>query len=154
MFNGRACILRGAAIPWAPSVLAMLAIVGIAGCARLQNLYPSPPPPVGALQLVPSDLDYGPQPRNSASRPFIFVLSNPPTNDGAAIITQVGTSGPPFVIDPSISTCSGATLAVGSHCQVGVKFAPTAEGKQTGTLAITDNSTSSPQIATLEGVGR
>jgi|GEM_PF-7022397 len=155
MFDGRACIWSGAAIPWVRSVFGMLAIIGIAGCARLQNLYPPPPPPqVGPLQLVPSDLDYGSQPRNSASRPFIFILSNPPSNDGAAIITQVATSGPPFIIDPSINTCSGATLAVGGHCQVGVKFAPVAEGKQTGTLAITDNSTLSPQIATLEGVGR
>ena len=133
----------------------MLAIAGLAGCARLESLYPQPPPAqVGALQLVPSDVDYGPQRINTASRPFIFVLSNPPSNDGAAVITQVATSGPPFVIDPAINTCAGATIAVGSHCQVGVKFAPIGQGKQTGTLAITDNAALSPQVATLEGAGQ
>ncbi len=135
-------------------VIALLALIGIAGCTRFLKMYPPPPPPqIGALQLVPGDLDYGAQRLNSASRAFIFVLSNPPSNDGAAVITQVATSGPPFVIDTSVTNCSGATLAVGGHCQIGVKFAPTAAGKQTGTLAITDNAVSSPQVATLEGLG-
>jgi hypothetical protein len=132
------------------------AMAAASGCTRLANLYPpAPPPQVGALSLVPSDLDFGAQRLNSTSRSFVFVLTNPPSNDGAALITEVGTSGPPFEIDTGSSTCAAKTmLPVGGHCQIGVKFAPTAPGRQTGTIAITDNAANSPQVATLEGLGR
>ncbi len=133
-----------------------VAMIAASGCSRMANLYPPPPPPqVGALSLVPSDLDFGAQQSKTASRTFVFVLTNPLNNDGTGVITEVATSGPPFEIDAGASTCAAkVTLPVGGHCQIGVKFAPTALGKQTGTVAITDNAANSPQVATLEGVGR
>lgn len=106
------------------------------------------------MSLIPGTLDYGRQRLNTFTVTHLFILTNPPTNDGPAIITQVGTSGPPFLIDTGVSNCAGLTLAVGGHCQIGVKFAPTAPGEQTGTLAVTDNASDSPQIATLQGVGQ
>jgi hypothetical protein len=131
------------------------ALMAVCGCSTLKNLYPPPPPPsVGALRLIPENLDYGGQKLKTASRSHLFILTNPPTNDGPAIVTEVGSSGPPFLIDSGVSDCVGRTLIVGAHCQIGVKFAPTAPGKQTGTLAITNNASNSPQIGTLQGIGQ
>jgi HYDIN/CFA65/VesB-like, Ig-like domain len=133
-------------------VLAPL-LTAASGCSSLKNLYgPPPPPSVGPLSLIPPDFHYERPQGKGSSHSQLFTLTNPPTNDGPAIITDVGTSGPPFLID--VNDCAGRTLAVGAHCQIGVKFAPTAPGRQTGTLAITDNASNSPQIATLEGIGR
>jgi hypothetical protein len=146
----------GVATPrWLVILMLVPALLAGFGCSSLERLYPPPPPPsVGPLSLVPANLDYGPNKLNTSTRTHIFILSNPPTNDGAAIITEVGSSGPPFLIDAGAGNCTaGLTLAVGAHCQIGVKFAPTAPGRQTGTLAISDNASDSPQIATLEGSG-
>jgi len=142
----------------AAAAVAMLSAAALAapGCAKFASMYPPPPPPqVGPLNLTPSDVDFGAQRLNTSSRSFIFILSNPPTNSGAAEINEVGSSGSPFEIVSGASTCTATmTLPVGGHCQIAVTFAPTAAGKQTGTIAITDNAANSPQVATLEGVGR
>ena len=131
------------------------ALIAVCGCNSLMKLYPPPPPPsIGALSLIPENLDYGPQKLNTSTRPHLFILTNPPTNDGPAVISEVGTSGPPFEIDTAVSNCAGRTLAVGEHCQIGVKFSPTAPGMQTGSLAITSNAANSPQVGTLEGLGQ
>ncbi len=157
MLNLKPGMTRGgvAARRWLVILIFAAALPAVSGCSSLERLYPPPPPPsVGPLSLIPTNLDYGPNKLNTSTRTHIFILSNPPTNDGAAIITQVGSSGPPFLIDAGAGNCAaGFTLAVGAHCQIGVKFAPTAWGRQTGTLAISDNASDSPQIATLEGVG-
>ena len=50
------------------------------------------------------------------------------------------------------STCA-ATLAAGTPCTIAVKFAPTANGAQTGTLTVVDNAAGSPHIVTLTGAG-
>jgi hypothetical protein len=140
---------------WLATFLLAPALMSICGCNSLMNLYPPPPPPsVGALRLIPENLDYGRQKLNTSSRTHLFTLTNPPTNDGPAVITEVGTSGAPFLLDSGASNCTGLTLAVGAHCQIGVNFTPTASGIQTGTLAITDNASNSPQIATLQGIGQ
>ncbi|MBF6568152.1 MAG: hypothetical protein IVW54_04660 [Candidatus Binataceae bacterium] len=126
----------------------------LTGCSVWDKLQPPPPPPtVGPLTLIPDDLSFGRQKSGSSSHIHVFTLTNPPTNDGVAIITQVEASGPPFMIDQADTNCAGHTLTVGAHCQIGVSFAPTTAGPQTGTLAITDNGENSPQLATLKGDG-
>jgi hypothetical protein len=148
--GSRSFSLRHSPVP--PLMIAFALL--LTGCSVWDKLQPPPPPPtVGPLTLIPDDLSFGSQKSGSSSRPHIFTLTNPPTNDGVAIITQVEASGPPFTIDQANTNCAGRTLTVGAHCQIGVSFAPTAPGPQTGTLAITDNSQNSPQLATLEGAG-
>jgi hypothetical protein len=46
-----------------------------------------------------------------------------------------------------------AVLAAGSSCTVNVVFAPTAAGNWTGTLAISDDASGSPQSTALSGAG-
>ena len=51
------------------------------------------------------------------------------------------------------NTC-GASLAAGKNCKISVTFSPTATGKYTGTLTVSDNANNSPQICTLNGTGK
>lgn len=140
---------------WLATLVLAAALTAASGCSSFVDHFypPPPPPPIGALRLIPGNLDYGRQKLNTASRTHLFILTNPPTNDGPAVISDVGTSGAPFLIDHGASNCNGVTLAVGGHCQIGVNFNPTAPGMQTGTMAINDNAANSPQIATLQGIG-
>ena len=50
-------------------------------------------------------------------------------------------------------TCSGSTLASGASCTIDVTFKPGAAGSASGTLSITDDALSSPQIVLLSGTG-
>jgi hypothetical protein len=59
-----------------------------------------------------------------------------------------------FAIVASGTTCeSGGTVQAGVYCEISVDFTPTAEGRRTGTLKITDNALSSPQEVILSGTG-
>lgn len=50
-------------------------------------------------------------------------------------------------------TCSGSSLASGESCTINVTFKPSAAGSASGTLSITDDALSSPQIVLLSGTG-
>jgi Abnormal spindle-like microcephaly-assoc'd, ASPM-SPD-2-Hydin len=50
-------------------------------------------------------------------------------------------------------TCSGSSLASGASCTIDVTFKPSAAGSASGTLSITDDAPSSPQIVLLGGNG-
>jgi Abnormal spindle-like microcephaly-assoc'd, ASPM-SPD-2-Hydin len=50
-------------------------------------------------------------------------------------------------------TCSGSSLASGASCTIDVTFKPSAAGSASGTLSITDDALSSPQIVLLSGTG-
>jgi hypothetical protein len=50
-------------------------------------------------------------------------------------------------------TCSGSGLASGASCTIDVTFKPSAAGSASGTLSITDDALSSPQIVLLSGTG-
>ncbi len=50
------------------------------------------------------------------------------------------------------NTCT-ATLAKGATCSITVAFSPTATGGRTGTITVTDNDSSSPQVVQLTGTG-
>jgi hypothetical protein len=50
-------------------------------------------------------------------------------------------------------SCSGSKLASGESCTINVTFTPPATGSASGTISITDNAPSSPQIVLLGGTG-
>jgi hypothetical protein len=50
------------------------------------------------------------------------------------------------------NTC-GSTVVAGGNCKVSVTFTPTALGKRTGSVTITDDAASSPQVVSLSGTG-
>src|SRR5262249_3879870 len=49
--------------------------------------------------------------------------------------------------------CAGASVAVGSSCQVAVAFSPTAVGARSALLQINDSASGSPQVVALSGIG-
>src|SRR5207253_2516700 len=77
------------------------------------------------------------------------------TNNGTAVLNFTGLT--PFTFTGAnsgdfteTSTC-GATLAVSASCTITVKFAPTAAGTRTASLAIADNAPGSPQMVPVSG---
>jgi hypothetical protein len=66
----------------------------------------------------------------------------------ALTVSSISTTG-----DFAQSNNCGSSLAGGSDCQVTVTFTPSAAGSRTGSLAITDSSSGSPQMVPLSGVG-
>ena len=84
----------------------------------------------------------------ASARMVVTVKNNQP---GALTISGVSTLGD-FA---QTSTCplSPNTLAGGNSCTISVTFTPTAIGTRTGTLTITDNASTTPQIVSLSGTG-
>jgi hypothetical protein len=77
------------------------------------------------------------------------------TNTGNANLTFTGiTTIGPFAIATSGTTCSTSSpVAASGTCTVALTFTPTSIGTNTGSLALTDNATGSPQSLTLTGTG-
>jgi trimeric autotransporter adhesin len=81
------------------------------------------------------------------SAAYKFTLKNnlPTTRTGISYSTTA-----PFAV--STSTC-GTTLDSKESCTISVTFSPTATGKATGTLSVSDSANNSPQTASLAGTG-
>ena len=63
---------------------------------------------------------------------------------------SVGVTGSGYT---QINTC-GTSIPARGTCKITVTFAPTATGKQLGTVTITDSAVNSPQTISLSGTGR
>lgn len=102
------------------------------------------PPPT--LTVLPSILAFGnvQQGTSSASQPV--VVQNTGVS-GLGIVSIVTSS------QYSNSTNCPATLGAGLSCTINVTFSPTSIGSIPGTLTLTDNAASSPQVVTLTGTG-
>jgi hypothetical protein len=74
--------------------------------------------------------------KNTGTTPLIF--SNPAISGESA----------PF---SASTTCTGDTVQPSGTCAITVKFAPTANGTFTGTLKVSDNAETGPQIISLSG---
>jgi hypothetical protein len=131
-------------------ILVILALVqGCAGTNPVQTVIPT-----GPLVLEPASASYPPEKLFASSPSQLFVLTNPSTSGGSAIITGVVTESDQFLIEPADSTCpSVGTLPSGLSCKVAVKFVPTNAGNQTATLKITGSAANSPLTASLAGTG-
>ena len=131
-------------------ILAILALAqGCAGTNPVQATLPT-----GPLVLEPASATYPPEKLFASSPIQLFVLTNPSTSGGSAIITSVVTESDQFLIEPADSTCpTVGTLPSGLSCKVAVKFVPTNAGKQTATLKITGSAANSPLTASLAGTG-
>jgi FG-GAP-like repeat/Abnormal spindle-like microcephaly-assoc'd, ASPM-SPD-2-Hydin len=78
----------------------------------------------------------------------------------AQTVTITNQGSMPLTISSVVATTSyaatnscGTTLLIGESCSVSVTFTPTATGSVAGTLTITDNALTSPQVVTLSGTG-
>ena len=102
---------------------------------------------VGAIQATPALLAFGTVGVGVTSSPPTVTVTNPGTGGltGLALAASPG-----FVLVNN--TCS-ATLSAGAHCTVGVEFAPTTAGAQTGSLSITSSTASASGTVSLTGTG-
>ena len=104
------------------------------------------PSPVPAVTVSPSILTFASQNTGTVSAAQDVLL----TNFGSAPLdlSNIGTTG----AFSETNNC-GTSLDGGSNCSIGVTYAPTATGKQSGTLTISDNAFTGTQKVALTGTG-
>jgi len=102
---------------------------------------------VGSIQATPAVLAFGTVGVSLTSSPATVTLTNP----GTDVLSGLALSASPgFALVYNACT---ATLAAGASCTVGVEFAPTATGAQTGSLSITSSTASASGTVALTGTG-
>ncbi|MGH7593842.1 MAG: choice-of-anchor D domain-containing protein [Gemmatimonadales bacterium] len=99
--------------------------------------------------LIPATLTFAATAVGSASAPQTVTLKN--TGSATLAIGSIGAQGLDSTSFPVSSTTCGSTLAAAASCTVGVAFNPIAAGAATGSLAVVDDATGSPQKVTLKG---
>ena len=113
---------------------------------------------VAPVTLSPSSAGFGSIAVGATSTAKTFTLTN---NQSIALSITSALFGGPFVLDTGVvTTCPVAggvvtgTLAANSSCVIGVDFQPTAVGPAAGgQITVSDNISTSPQVATLSGTG-
>lgn len=105
-------------------------------------------PNSGTALSSPSTVDFGTQPMSTSpgSAAQILIVNVGPTN------IQVNNTAITGDYTISNNTCVG-TLVSAIHCEVDVKFAPSAGGTRTGVLTLTSNAPDSPRNIQLTGIG-
>ena len=98
------------------------------------------------LTITPTTLVFDPQVTGTTSTQQNITVTN--TGNFSVTFTNV-TVSTGFALS---NGCVGA-LGPNSSCSIGVTFTPTATGKITGTVTITDNVSGSPQTVSLTGTG-
>jgi uncharacterized protein YjdB len=106
------------------------------------------------IEVTPAAVAFVDQPQNTTSASTQLVTV---TNKGNVSVTfsSVTISGD-FAITSYYYNCGGAyytSLAPNGSCPIYMTFTPTATGLRTGTLTITDSSTTSPHHVALTGKG-
>jgi|SRR5882672_848676 len=98
--------------------------------------------------LTPAKATYAAQTVGTTSPPKTFTL----TNNQNVTLTDIGIStAGDFAV--SATTCT-TSLAVKGTCTISVTFTPTAAGKRTGKLSVSDSAGNSPQTSNLTGSGK
>jgi len=99
------------------------------------------------LSLSPTSLSFGSQSVGTTSSTKRVTLYN--TGSATLSIASIVATG-----DFSQTNNCGGSVSMGSSCRIRVSFKPTATGTRTGSIAITDNASGSPQTVSLTGTGR
>jgi len=104
------------------------------------------------VSLSASSLTFTNQMVGLTSPPQVITLNN--TGNSALTLSGVAFTGTNASEFAETDNCGGS-VAAGASCAINVTFSPIATGTRTGTLNITDNSTSpsSPQTVALTGTG-
>jgi Abnormal spindle-like microcephaly-assoc'd, ASPM-SPD-2-Hydin len=106
--------------------------------------------PDATAQLSPASVDFGTQTINSQIKEGILMIL---TNTGNVVlnvdsISITGADSGDFWVE---GTCR--SIQPGLSCNLAAGFTPTAIGRRTAAISVSDNASNSPQIAKLEGVG-
>jgi hypothetical protein len=110
-------------------------------------LLANPPTATVTPSLAFGDVDTG----VTSAEQTITVTNNGPPRLRPGAVTLGGTNAGDFAI--SSNTCTGARVASGAACTVGVKFKPTATGARSATVTIPPNAAGSQYVVTLSGNG-
>jgi uncharacterized repeat protein (TIGR03803 family) len=102
---------------------------------------------VAQATLTPASLTFAKQKVGTTSAAKNVTLKN---NLPTALTGISYSTAAPFAV--STSTCS-TTLASKKSCTISVTFSPTATGKATATLDVSDSASNSPQASSLTGTG-
>jgi hypothetical protein len=96
--------------------------------------------------VAPASLHFGSQGVGTTSAPQTITISNP---SGVSFnITNIAASG-----NFTQTNDCGASLAAGAHCTITVSFSPTSTGLDSGAIALSDSTPSSPVAIPLSGTG-
>ncbi len=101
---------------------------------------------IPAMTLSAMSLTFASQGVGSTSGAQNVTLTN--TGQVPVTIASIAVTG-----DFSETNSCGGTIAVSGNCIIAVTFMPTTTGSRTGTIAINDNASGSPQAITLTGTG-
>jgi hypothetical protein len=96
--------------------------------------------------LSPTALSFGGQSVGTTSSSQTVTLSN--AGGAPLAVSNIASTG-----DFSQANSCATVLAAGASCSITVTFRPTVAGTRQGTLAVTDNSSGSPQAVSLSGTG-
>ena len=102
-----------------------------------------------AVTLVPTTISFSNQTVTTTSAARTVTVQN----NQSVPLTISGISASGDFAQTSTCPLSPNTLAAASSCTISITFTPAALGTRTGTLTITDNANTSPQITTLSGTG-
>ncbi|MFN8575085.1 MAG: choice-of-anchor D domain-containing protein [Gemmatimonadaceae bacterium] len=106
----------------------------------------APPQTVRALSVTPPSLAFGNQPIGSPSASQAVTVSS---TGNASVNIQAIIPTLPY----GVSTTCPATLSAGASCKIYVTFTPVSVGAQPGTLTLTSDAVSSPNVVSLSGTG-
>lgn len=99
--------------------------------------------------LSPASVVFGDQKVGSTSVSQKVTLSNP----GTAPLNVFGVNiGGANATDFKIASNGCTTVAAGASCDIGVSFAPTADGARSASLTVSDDAADSPQSVSLTGL--
>lgn len=102
------------------------------------------------VEFNPSTFNFGNQPVATKSLPKKITLSN--KGSVAVSITNISILGTNAGDFSQTNTC-GTSVAAGASCFITVTFTPSATGKRTASVSVTDNGGGSPQKVSLAGTG-
>jgi hypothetical protein len=102
------------------------------------------------IQTNPVSEKFGNQPVGTTSVARQVIISN--KGNSTVSISSIAITGTNTDDFAETNTC-GSSLASGASCKIVVTFTPTAKGKRTANVAITDNGGGSPQMVGLSGTG-
>jgi hypothetical protein len=129
----------------------------ITGLLTVSDQYRAQSVVLSGIGVAPPGVSLAPVSAVSFSPTGVGVTSTAQTvtltnNGGVPLLVQSVVVSGDFAIVSGSNTC-GNSVAVNTACTTQVAFAPTTGGPRSGTLTVTDNAASSPQVLSLTGTG-
>jgi ASPM-SPD-2-Hydin domain-containing protein len=115
----------------------------------------TPTPVAVTLKIKPKSLKFAKMTVGTPSKPKTVKVSNPKgkkKHPGLPVLIEMISGAGPGVFMQT-NNCP-ASLAAGASCSISVTFTPSAAGKQTGAVTITDNGNGGMQKVPLSGTGK